>query len=44
MSDSTEIKVVDNERGTLADLRTGMEVEARFDPVTGVALRIELKR
>lgn len=41
--DRTRIEIEDGIRGTLADLQVGTSVEAKFDPVTGRALKVEIE-
>lgn len=43
VGDRTRIELDDDLPGTTADLRKGLEVEAKFDPATNVALEIEEK-
>lgn len=40
---STKIEVGDDDDGTFADLRVGQQVEAKFDPVTLIASKIEVE-
>ncbi len=42
VNDRTKIELAEDLPGTLADLRTGTEVEVKFDPSTRVAFKIEV--
>lgn len=42
IEDRTRIKLEDDVPGTLADLQVGINVEAKFDPVSGRALKVEI--
>ena len=43
VGDRTRIELEDNFPGTIADLRVGAEVEAKFDPYTRTAYKIEIE-
>lgn len=43
IADTTRIELEDDFWGTIADLQVGTEVEAKFDPTTRLAFKIEVK-
>ncbi|MBI2850280.1 MAG: DUF4382 domain-containing protein [Chloroflexi bacterium] len=43
VTNSTRIEIEDEDNGTLADLKVGLKVEAKYDPTTKQAFKIELQ-